>query len=1180
MKKRFLGLLLCLSMITSLFAGMSITAGAAGIVTMSSLTSDSGVTFTDASDGDTVTISSEEELYYLASYANAGRTTSGITWLLTADIALNDETFVFDADTGLVTVTDGVYTAYLGTGIKGDGSGVNDVFDTTASTARVWYASDDSAVFGETYDGDLNAWTPISWNSFYFNGVFNGDGHTISGLYINTANTFQGLFGSLNGQVKDFSITGAWVTATSYVGAVAGSLKGGSIEDVTVSESYVSGADHAGGITGQAYSASGVAVTVSNASVAGSIVNGGSGSYIAGIVGDAALSEIVNCSADSGTMVIGGNYVGGTAGYNQGNVTNCANLASVHGSAYVGGIVGTNANGSVQNVYSTGSVTASTSFGSISGSVRSGGIVANAYWLSGSMDGGGYAGIANYILSGAGTFSSPVTVNSISCADLSAALNAWVAMINSALYNGWTAGASPIPSELYAVKTITGVTYDSGAQTYTAAASGTPSAYQWYKFTGVEATDVSANPFGAYTISGSVTATNFTGGFSSFNDWSNTDMVWKSGNSAGSTYSAMLMKVSVTDKDSEQITFETRVSSEPGCDKLSFALFTLGGTELTYVDDTYTSISGETDWASYSYPVGLDGDYYILFAYSKDGGSSVGEDAGFVRLAGLNAADAAANATIDVSGLDASDKVRCSVSYADGTKIATANFSAGGYPITYYDQGDSDAIAFSGNAIASSYYTYFYGGLSLPTPTKSGFTFGGWFTSFDGTEQVSSIGAGDTGAKTFYAKWIQGSPVVDVDDSVRASVGGGSFIIGTQSVSGGSTTVTVNQNQFENVLDLAGQNGEIVIPVGNMRSTSTASLIVKNIEDAAAQGVTISVFSGGVTYSLDAADIDTQAILAGLGATDSGDVTFTVSIKRSDAATSASAGAAVTIDGAVMVAGPVEFTVTATYGGRTYSVTNFGGFMTRSIEITAEQAESITSAVIYRADGTYYQAPTNIRTQTDGNGTIRYYADVASLHDSVYVLIHQEKSFADAEGTWYKDAVNEMASRAIVGGDGDGMFYGQKSITRAEFAAIVVRALGLESLYSTAADKFADVSKDAWYYSDVGLACSFGIVTGTTDTVFEPNRNITRQEAMVMIARACAITQLAEGSEDYSTLTGLGEVSSWALDAVIFNLKTGLIQGNSSGFIDSKSDITRAESVVIVLRMMQRSDLFDVRAQA
>src|SRR5665647_1875700 len=107
MKKQLLGYLLCLSMVMSLFAGIGITASAADTITMSSLTSDSGITFTNAESGDTVTISSEEELYYLATYTNAGNTTSNITWLLTANLALNDETFTFDADTGLFTVTDG-----------------------------------------------------------------------------------------------------------------------------------------------------------------------------------------------------------------------------------------------------------------------------------------------------------------------------------------------------------------------------------------------------------------------------------------------------------------------------------------------------------------------------------------------------------------------------------------------------------------------------------------------------------------------------------------------------------------------------------------------------------------------------------------------------------------------------------------------------------------------------------------------------------------------------------------------------------------------------------------------------------------------------------------------------------------------------------------------------------------
>jgi hypothetical protein len=76
-------------------------------------------------------------------------------------------------------------------------------------------------------------------------------------------------------------------------------------------------------------------------------------------------------------------------------------------------------------------------------------------------------------------------------------------------------------------------------------------------------------------------------------------------------------------------------------------------------------------------------------------------------------------------------------------------------------------------------------------------------------------------------------------------------------------------------------------------------------------------------------------------------------------------------------------------------------------------------------------------------------------------------------------------------------------MTRAEFASIIVRGLGLPGKTS---DVFADVPAKSWYAEAVGSAYSYGIVAGTTPTTFNPNGSITREEAAAMVARAAKLT--------------------------------------------------------------------------
>ena len=78
---------------------------------------------------------------------------------------------------------------------------------------------------------------------------------------------------------------------------------------------------------------------------------------------------------------------------------------------------------------------------------------------------------------------------------------------------------------------------------------------------------------------------------------------------------------------------------------------------------------------------------------------------------------------------------------------------------------------------------------------------------------------------------------------------------------------------------------------------------------------------------------------------------------------------------------------------------------------------------------------------------------------------------------------------------------------------------------------------------------------------------------MLIIQRACAIAGLTAGDKDYSHITGLNEVSTYALDGVLFNLRTGLIQGDENGYVNAKGNITRAETATVLLRMMKMSRL-------
>ena len=175
-------------------------------------------------------------------------------------------------------------------------------------------------------DGDIDltdclgggSWTPIGTEDKPFTGTFDGNGHSIKGLYINASDSnYQGLFGYVDsGTVKNLTVSGSVSGTGDYVGSVVGYNNGGTVENCC-NTGEVSGGDvSAGGVVGY--------------NVAGIVEN----CYNTGKVSD-------------------GVFTGGVVGYNvTGTVENCYNTGTVSGTdTSVGGVVGWNTNGTVTNCY-------------------------------------------------------------------------------------------------------------------------------------------------------------------------------------------------------------------------------------------------------------------------------------------------------------------------------------------------------------------------------------------------------------------------------------------------------------------------------------------------------------------------------------------------------------------------------------------------------------------------------------------------------------------------------------------------------------------------------------------------------------------------------------------------------------------------------------------------------------
>ena len=263
---------------------------------------------------------------------------------------------VKDEAVQIPAVTLEVQTAWDGTTLAEPQKDADGVYQIGSPDELMWFDKkaklNDSAVLtadiiiNEDVKGDasgLYAWTPVgagTSTTTRYTGSFDGQGHTVSGLYV-SASKYAGMFG--------------------YAGT------GSKISNLTISDSVIKASgNNAGAIAGDAY-------IIENCHVTESVEVTGTG-YVGGVAGY--VDQAISTSSNAGTVTATGNNVGGVVGQVQANgstaMTECYNVGSVSGSSLVGGLAGNLYNGgTISDCYNTGSVTATAASG------MAGGIVGN-----------------------------------------------------------------------------------------------------------------------------------------------------------------------------------------------------------------------------------------------------------------------------------------------------------------------------------------------------------------------------------------------------------------------------------------------------------------------------------------------------------------------------------------------------------------------------------------------------------------------------------------------------------------------------------------------------------------------------------------------------------------------------------------------------------------------------------
>ncbi len=183
------------------------------------------------------------------------------------------------------------------------------------------------------------------------------------------------------------------------------------------------------------------------------------------------------------------------------------------------------------------------------------------------------------------------------------------------------------------------------------------------------------------------------------------------------------------------------------------------------------------------------------------------------------------------------------------------------------------------------------------------------------------------------------------------------------------------------------------------------------------------------------------------------------------------------------------------------------------------------------------------------------------------ILINPNKvKLSDIDKHWGYRYIDRLVGMGIISGYEDGTFRPDRTISRAEFAAIIAKARGL-TLDSQAALTFSDAAAvPGWARPAVAAAVQAGIINGYEDNTFRPERQITRAELATMIVRAMKISPAASPA---LTFSDAGDIPAWARGYVATAVEKGIIAGRPDNTFGAPDSATRAEAATMVIKMLE-----------
>lgn len=274
-----------------------------------------------------------------------------------------------------------------------------------------------------------------------------------------------------------------------------------------------------------------------------------------------------------------------------------------------------------------------------------------------------------------------------------------------------------------------------------------------------------------------------------------------------------------------------------------------------------------------------------------------------------------------------------------------------------------------------------------------------------------------------------------------------------------------------------------------------------------------------------------------------------------------SAAAAVDKLSGKMVSGLVDFDVTVEGKNKKVNIDSYNLYVTRTIDKLNQLDEYSTTAMkLLEDDEVFTFAPSLFNGDT---ATIKYRGN------GIFAIVNSSKTFSDITNHWAKMNVEKLAARNIAFGKNEGVFAPDDYVTRAEFAVMITRALGITEEEGTM--NFDDVK--GWFAEDISTAYEAGLLNGRSDGKFYPNDRIKRKDMAVIIYNALKFADKDVTVKNVDKILSMFvdslTIDEYAKESIAICTEAGIIMGRDTKEFAPDENATRAEASAIIERMLR-----------